>query len=90
MRNEGGREFQKLQRKGCEMEEENICPKLREERSSRKNIKKNIALNHADFSGSNHPSFGLRFIWINNGEKRMRFKGKENEIPKGFIKGYKL
>ena len=52
--------------------------------------KRNIALNHADFSGSKHPLFGSKFIWINDGQKRMRFNGKENEIPSGFIKGYKL
>ena len=34
--------------------------------------------------------FGSKFIWINDGQKRMRFNGKENEIPNGFIKGYKL
>lgn len=26
----------------------------------------------------------------NINKKRMRFNGKENEIPSGFIKGYKL
>ena len=52
--------------------------------------KRKIALNHADFSGSKHPLFGSKFIWINDGQKRMRFNGKENEIPSGFIKGYKL
>lgn len=74
MRN-GGREHLSRVKKGKKFSEEH---------------KRKISLNHADFSGSKHPLFGSRFIWINNGKKRMRFNGKENEIPKGFIKGYKL
>lgn len=74
MRN-GGREHLSKVKKGKRFTEEH---------------KRKISLNHADFSGSKHPLFGSRFIWINNGKIRMRFNGKENEIPKGFIKGYKL
>lgn len=71
----GGREHLSRVKKGKKFTEEH---------------KKNISLNHADFSGSKHPLFGSKFIWINNGKRRFRFKGKENEIPKGFIKGYKI
>ena len=71
----GGREHLSRVKKGKKFSEEH---------------KRNIALNHADFSGSKHPLFGSKFIWINDGQKRMRFNGKENEIPNGFIKGYKL
>lgn len=74
MRN-GGREHLSRVKKGKRFTEEH---------------KRKISLNHADFSGSKHPLFGSRFIWINNGKIRMRFNGKENEIPKDFIKGYKL
>ena len=48
--------------------------------------KRNIALNHADISGKNHPCYGKHFRWITNGlvEQRLN-EGKT--LPEGFQYG---
>lgn len=48
--------------------------------------KRKISLNHADFSGSKHPLYGSRFIWITDKIKNKRHD--ENlPIPEGWIRG---
>ena len=48
--------------------------------------RRNIALNHADISGKNHPCYGKHFKWITNGLVEQRLdEGKS--IPEGFQYG---
>ena len=48
--------------------------------------KRNIALNHADISGKNHPCYGKHFKWITNGLLEQRLdEGKI--LPEGFQYG---
>lgn len=69
--NSGGREHLSRVKKGRKFAEEH---------------KRNIALNHADFSGSKHPCFGKRFKWINNGIVEQRLS-EGLDIPIGFVYG---
>jgi group I intron endonuclease len=48
--------------------------------------RRKISEHHADFSGSNNPMYGSRFIWINNGESNKRLL-INSDIPKGWFKG---
>lgn len=69
--NNGGKEHLSRVKKGRKFTEEH---------------KRNIALNHADFSGSKHPCFGKRFKWINNGVVEQRLN-EGLDIPIGFVYG---
>lgn len=67
----GGRERLSRVRKGKKFTEEH---------------KRNIALNHADISGKNHPCYGKHFKWITNGLLEQRLdEGKI--LPEGFQYG---
>ena len=48
--------------------------------------KNNIKLHHADFSGSKHPLFGVRYKWITDGLTNKRVS-LETEIPEGWWNG---
>lgn len=69
--NSGGKEHLSRVKKGRKFTEEH---------------KRNIALNHADFSGSKHPCFGKHFKWINNGIVEQRLN-EGLDIPIGFVYG---
>ena len=69
--NRGGKEHLSRVKKGRKFTEEH---------------KRNIALNHADFSGNKHPCFGKRFKWINNGIVEQRLN-EGLDIPVGFVYG---
>ena len=45
-----------------------------------------ISKNHADFKGSKHPLFGVKYDWINNGKINKRLN-KGDKMPAGFIYG---
>lgn len=48
--------------------------------------KKKISENHADFRGENHPLYGAKFKWINDGKINKRLN--ENQpLPTGFYYG---
>lgn len=67
----GGREHLSRVKKGRKFSEEH---------------RRNIALNHADISGKNHPCYGKHFKWITNGSVEQRLdEGKL--LPEGFQYG---
>lgn len=45
-----------------------------------------ISKNHADFTGSKHPLYGVRYDWINNGVVNKRLN-KGETLPAGFNYG---
>lgn len=48
--------------------------------------KEKISKNHADFKGSNHPLYGVRYKWMTNGKLNKRVP-IDFEIPKGWYNG---
>lgn len=43
-----------------------------------------ISKNHADFKGSKHPLFGVKYDWINNGVINKRLN-KGDKMPAGLF-----
>ena len=63
--------------------------KLSNERKGKKfsiETRMKISKNHADFKGSKHPLFGVKYDWINNGVINKRLN-KGDKMPAGFIYG---
>lgn len=63
--------------------------KLSNERRGRKfsiETRIKISKNHADFTGSKHPLYGVRYDWINNGVINKRLN-KGETLPAGFNYG---
>ncbi len=48
--------------------------------------RKRISQNHADFKGSKHPLYGVKYDWINNGVINKRLN-KGETLPTGFNYG---